>query len=191
MKRSLNLMSERSRKRGQARNCLRLWPRILTAVMLVLTLGGFAQWRTCHAEKLKQDASEAKYEPIRRLKSGNKRLRKQIATLEEAERIPLELAKHHPLLGIVGLATQTVAEQDQNLYLQQIMIRREPLVLDPTKKSELSFAIKGLSIDSTAITRLADSLRETGSFAEVKLSTSKTSRVGKQAKQAFSIQCTN
>ena len=191
MKRSLNLMSERSRKRVQARSCLRLWTRIFSAVMLVLTLGGFAQWRACHAEKLKQDASEAKYEPIRRLKSDNKRLRKQIATLEEAERIPLELAKHHPLLGIVGLATQTVAQQDQKLYLQQIKIQREPLVLDPTKKSKLSFAIQGLSIDSTAITRLADSLRETGPFAEVKLSTSKTSRVGKQAKQAFSIQCTN
>ena len=195
MKRSLNLMSERSQKRGLMRRCRRRWTRVLTVVMLLLTAGGAVQWRNCYLEKTKRESAEAEYEPIRRMKSENSRLRKQLATLEKAERIPLELAKHQPLLGLIGLATRAVAEQDENIYLQQLKIKREPLVLMSANKSKspssLNFAIEGFSVDSTAITRLADSLRDVGPFAEVKLSTNKTSRVGKQSKQAFAIQCTN
>ena len=195
MKRSLNLMSERSRKRGQVRRCLRLWTRIAVAVMLLLTVAGVVQWRVSYLGKLNRDSSETEYDPIRRMKLENARLQKQLASLQEAERIPLELAKHQPLLGLVGLATQAVAAQDEKIYLQQIEIKRVPLLLETTKqaknRSTLSFAIEGFSVDSTAVTRLADSLREKGPFTNVELRTNKTSRVGKQSKQAFAIRCTN
>ncbi len=195
MKRSLNLMSERSRKRGQVRRCMRLWTRIAVAVLLLLTAAGVMQWHSSYLERMKRDSSESEYEPIRRMKLENARLQKQLTSLQEAERIPLELAKHQPLLGLVGLATQAVALQDERIYLQQIEIERVPLLLETTKqakiRSTLSLAIEGFSVDSTAITRLADSLREKGPFTDVELSTNKTSRVGKQAKQAFAIRCTN
>ncbi len=196
MKRSLNLMSERSRKRGQARNCLRLWTRIFAGLLLVLTATGFAQWQVCHQEQQKRAAAEAEYDPIRELQAENRRLQKQIDSLHEAERIPLELAKHRPLLGLIGLATQAVAAQDGKIYLRQLEIEREPLVLkkaqnEKARKSKLRFALEGNSADSTAVTRLADTLRKTGPFADVKLSTNKVSHVGKQAQQAFAVQCTN
>ncbi len=195
MKRSLNLMSEQARKRGLVRRCLRLWLRLFAGLMLLLTAVGFVQWRACHLEQLKQASAEAEYEPIRQLKLENARLQKQIKAFQEAERIPLELAKHQPLLGLVGLATQVVTEQEGKVYLQHMEIERDPLVLEPEKHSAgqpiLSFSLAGTSIDSSAVTRLADALRNFGPFADVELSTNKTSHIGKQALQAFSIQCTN
>ncbi len=195
MKRSLNLMSEQAQKRGLLRSCLRLWSRVFAGVMLLLAVGGFAQWRICHLEQLKQESAEAEYEPIRQLKLENSRLRKQIALLQESENIPLQLAKHQPLLGLVGLATQAVAEQGGKVYLQQIEIEREPLVFEATRPSNaqptLSFALTGISIDGSAVTRLTDSLREFGPFTDVELSTNNSSLAGKQVRQAFSIQCTN
>ncbi|NOZ41149.1 MAG: hypothetical protein GXP24_13120 [Planctomycetes bacterium] len=195
MKRSLNLMSERAQKRGLRRGCLRLWTRIFSGVLFMLAVGGFTQWRLCHLEQVKQAAAEAEYEPIRQLKLENRRLRKQIAMLQKTERIPLELAKHQPLLGLVGLATQAVTKQDGKVYLQQIEIEREPLARETANSSHgqptLSFALVGISIDGSAVTRLTDSLRELGPFVEVELITNHTSHVGKQVRQAFSIQCTN
>jgi len=195
MKRSLNLMSEGSRKRGQLRSCLRLWSRILAIVLCVLTVSGLAQWKICHTKKIQQDFAETEYDPIRQLKKENGQLRKQIASIEEAERIPLELAKQQHLLSLIGLASQAVAEQEGNVFLQQIEIERDPLSRLSAGQSIgqpiLSFALEGISINRTAITQLAEALRERGPFTAVELSTGQVSYVGKQALQAFSIECTH
>jgi len=191
MKRSLNLMSGPARKREQIRHCLRLWSRVLAGVICILSLWGFVKWQTCHREDLKQVSADSEYEPIRQMKLKSKRLSKQIESIQSTERIPLALSKHQPLLSLIGLATQAVAEHDGKLYLQQIEIERDPVRQETASEPALTFSLEGVAVDSSAVTQLADSLREIGSFATVELSTDKATRVGKQEQQAFSIQCTN
>ena len=63
-----------------------------------------------HTEQSKLELVEAKYKPVRLLIQENTQLRDEIDLLQKQERIPLTLAKHQPLLGLIGLATQAVSE---------------------------------------------------------------------------------
>lgn len=191
MKQALNLMSERARKRELLYRSVRLWSRVLGCVLIALTACGVAQWRACQLEKSRFAAVDAEYEPIRQLKIENGRLQKEINALREAERIPLELAKPRPLLGLLGLTTSTVTQQGGKVYLKQIEIERDPLNMQDVAEPMLSFVIEGVSVDSSAVTRLADSLRDVGPFGNVDLSNMKSTLVGKQEQQTFTIQATN
>jgi hypothetical protein len=191
MKQSLNLMSERSRKREQVRFCLRFWSRACAAVLLIIALVGFSHWRTLRQQQQQQASAEAEYEPIRQLKLESERLSKQIASFESAERIPLALANHRPLLSLIGMATQTVAEHDGAIYLRQLEIAREPISLESNHQPRLQFNLNGHANEGSAVTQLADTLRKVGPFAEVELTSNRHTQAGAQAEQYFSIQCTN
>ncbi|MGI9427244.1 MAG: PilN domain-containing protein [Bythopirellula sp.] len=191
MKQSLNLISERARKRELLHRCLRLWSRVLAGSVTVLVLYGVSEWRACQVEQSRYAAVDAEYEPIRQLKIENGRLQKEINALREADRIPLELAKSRPLLGLLGLATSAVTQQHGKVYLKQLEIERDPLDLSSTTNPMLRFAIEGVSVDSSAVTRLADGLRDDGPFANVELNNMRSTLVGKQEQQTFNIQCTN
>jgi hypothetical protein len=191
MKNSLNLMSERARKRELLHRCLRLWSRTLGGVVAVLAVYAIVEWRACQVEQSRYAAVDAEYEPIRQLKIENGRLQKEINALRKAERIPLELAKPRPLFGLIGLATSAVSQQRGMVYLKQLEIEREPLNLRPQTSPMLRFAIGGVSVDSSAVTRLADSLRDAGPFANVDLNNMRSELVGKQEQQTFNIQGTN
>jgi len=191
MKSSLNLMSGRARNREQVRHCLRIWSRVLGGVVLVLAVWSFAAWRDCDQAAQGQASAELEYEPILQLQLESDRFRKEIEAIGSAERIPLELAKHQPLLSLIGLATLAVAEHDGSVYLQQIEIERDPLPEDSDSQPALMFSLEGSAVDSTAVTQLADSLRESGPFAAVEVSTTNASREAADAQQVFTIECTN
>lgn len=195
MKRSLNLMSERARKRKLVRSSLRIWSRVVMLVLIVLAVSGLMQWNNCHQEEINRESAEADYQPIRQLKIENGRLKKQIAAILEGERIPLELAKHQPLLSLIGLATRGVAEQRGKLFLTHLEIERDPLPNLPSKQtsrqSNLTFVLDGITANSAAVTQLADLLRTSGPFAEVEQSTKKSTPDKTNLRQDFTVQCTN
>lgn len=191
MKRSLNLMTERSRKREQMRRCLRLWSRVVVGALVVLIVLGAAKWWACSTEEQRQASAEAEYEPIRQIKIENSRLKKQIASLQSTERIPLALKDHQPLLGLIGLATQAVAEQNSSVYLKQMDIERDLLLTEAVSKSELSFSLEGIGLANDSVTQLADTLRKIGPFTNVELEASAAQPTGLQKHHVFSIECTN
>lgn len=191
MKRSLNLMSSHASKREQIRSCLQLWLRVFAVVLCVITLAGIMQWRNGQAAHERLASSEAEYEPIRQLSLENIRLRNKIKTLRQDQAFPLALAKHQPLLGLIGLSTQALAEHDEKFYLQQIEITRDPSVSSSSSTPTLFFSLGGVSSDGSSATRLANRLRTSGPFASVDLSINAVTRMGNQSKQNFSIQCTN
>lgn len=191
MRSTINLMSPRSHKRRKIRRCVRLWSRLLAAVVGLVIAVGLWQWRTYSQVQVRRESAEAEYEPVRKLKIENVRLRKQIAELEQVETIPLKLAEQQPLLGIVGLANQAVSEQGGSLYLTQLEIERPPLTLDAEQSSELSVAIYGVSLDNASAQQLSDWLRTTMLFSDVEIQTNEKLATGQLPRRAFSIQCTN
>ncbi len=191
MKRSLNLLSERSRKRNLLRRSLHLWTRVVCVVMLITSIIGLVKWHACSSEHAKQLAVEAEYEPIRQLKIENGRLKKQIAELEKAEIIPLKLAVHEPLLALVGVTSQIVRGQQQSVYLKQLEIEREPLALGPNEQSLVTVLVEGVSVDKSSAEQIASSIRQLGPFVRVDLKTRDLAINNAQPQLAFSIECTN
>ena len=191
MKKSLNLMSAQACKHEQIRCCLRLWTRLLATVLVCLVLCGAVLGHSHHTEQSKLELVEAKYKPVRLLIQENTQLRDEIDLLQKQERIPLTLAKHQPLLGLIGLATQAVSEHGDSVYLQQIEIERDPLAESAADGPTLTFLLSGISLDSTAPKQLVNTLHELGPFTTVDFQINKTTRVGNQSLQAFTIHCTN
>ena len=191
MKRSLNLMSEQARKSEKYRRNTRMWLLVLAVLTVCLTFLGASQWNSCRVEKERQSLAESEYEPIRQLKIENSRLEKEIEQLRSAESIPLELAKHQPLLSLVGLTTQLVEEQKESLYLSQLEIERDPIQLATKRDSRLSVSLDGVALETGSATLLSNSLRKIGLFSKVEISTNKVLINGRPEQQAFSIQCAN
>jgi len=191
MKKSLNLMTARSQQREQIHRCLRVWTRAVAVAFLVLSIVGFAKYRTCRQEEQRQAAAEAEYEPVRQLKIENSRLTKGIESLESSEWLALALAKQQPLLSLIGFATQAVAEQGNRVYLKQVDIERDISLPNVAATSKLSFSLEGEANQAEAIKLLANTLRDTGPFANVELETVDKATAALRVEQPFSIQCTN
>lgn len=191
MKSSLNLMSEHSQKRVQVRRSLRLWSRLILAVVIVLAVRGTMQWQKYSTEGQRQTVAELDYEPLEKLEKESVKLRKQINQFQETERVALALSKEEHVLGLIGLVSQAIAESDDNIYLQQIEIQRDPLALASTNSPNLIFTLSGSTIDSVAVKTLEDNLRKLGPFDAVDLKTSPATRLGKITQQSFSLKCTN
>ena len=191
MKHNLNLMSERARKQEQIRNCVRTWLRILSVVVVVLTVFGLFDYRDCRLKATDHELAEAEYEPTLQIKRENVRLRKEIEAIEQEEQLLLALSKEQPVISLLGLVTETVAKHEGDVYLQQLEIERTPLALEEQDLSTLRFAIQGMAKESVLATQFADSLREIGFFAEVQLDVKASTAKSNPARPTFSIECTN
>ncbi len=191
MKRSLNLMSARTRKGVQRHRCLRLWSRIFIGVFLLLSARSIVRWRSFNEQEQRLVALELEYEPIRKLKLESRKLRHEIEKFQEAERVPLALTQQKPLLGLLGLTSQAMLASEDKIFLQHLEIYRNPLGQQTANRPALTFELTGKTIDPVAATLLEDSFRKFGPFDTVKLSTSQASQFGKITQQPFTIECTN
>jgi len=187
MKSSLNLLSLQARKREQIRRARRLWLRVLAATCSTLLVAGLMQWQLCQRAASHHTAAAARYEPIRRLKADNTSLSQQIKKLSTKERIPLALAQQEPLLGLIGFVAGEFAAHRDRAYVRQIAIEYNPLAPNSNDTSALVVDLQGVTVDPSAATALAESLRQTGPFKAVRISTSKASRGTEAAQQLFSI----
>jgi|GEM_PF-4560272 len=187
MKRSLKLMPERAYRREQIRRSLKLWSRVLLGVLALLLLGGVAQWQRYSHAASRRAAAESAYDPVRQLKVESTRLTKQLKLVESTELIPLALANHQPLLGLIGLAAQAVQQQSDKVYLQRIEIERDPLTPITAEQPNLTFTLEGEAAENGAIALLAESLRTNGPF--IKVTTDTEQSTSGQTQQAFTIEC--
>jgi len=133
--------------------------------------------------------TEALYEPIRALKTENAQLQKKIETLREQERIPLALSREKPVTVLLGLVGKAVADENGQVYLQQLDLQQDALASAASSEPTASIVLKGVGLHGAAVTKFVDSLRTALPFTAVELASTQAVEVNQQTRQTFTIRC--
>lgn len=190
MKRSLNLMSARAHQRNVIRKCIGFWSRLLLGLLVVLTGLGIAKWRICDAEAQKQASAEQEYEPSRQMKTEAARLRQQLELLRNSERVTLVLAKQEPLLSLIGLASSSLGEHQEEIHLLEVSCERETFPGKNLNSPQLHFVLEGTSREELPVDEVVKTLESHRLFSSVKLSRQSQVAVSEANPHLFSIECT-
>jgi hypothetical protein len=189
MKRHLNLMSERARKREDGRRAWRVWAQVVAVLVLVLTPTGLVRWYSCNRAEQHSLAADLQYKPTRQLRADSGRLKQQIEQFRTDERVALALAVERPALALMGLVSRAVAERKGSVYLDVLELQQSPLVTDAPSGQKATFVLGGTGRDALSVTKFADMLRNNGPFSRVDVQTEITDKPGADNVPAFEIEC--
>ena len=185
----INLMSTRSRVRECSRTRVRQWSRILAVAGGLLVLHLSVAWWPVHVDGQRRALLETQYNPLRQMKATNKKLAAQIAGTHDRSKLELALSRQIPVLTLVGLVSQTVADSDGEVFLEQLAYSQNSNPGEATDGSPALVALEGFSTDPDAVEQLADSLRSALPFAEVKLGSNQSTEFNQHPMQVFQIEC--
>lgn len=153
----VNLISPAARARQIRRARIRQWRLVLTAVVLLLVPAvGVAWWPVYRGEK-RIAALEMQYEPTRQLMAETCKLRKQIDAARSRGRLALALGKQKPMLTLLGLVGQAVAETEEEVVLATLTFKQPPGPWSQPDSTRLELSGIGKSGQGTSI--LTDQLR--------------------------------
>ena len=171
------------------RTRIRQWSRILTAVSGLLVLHATVAWWPVHINSQRRTVLEAQYNPLRQMKATNKRLARQIAGTLDQSKLELALSKQIPVLTLVGLVSQAIADSDGKVFLEQIVYTQNAETGPTTAGSPAQLALEGFCTDPDAVKQLAESLRSALPFADVNLKPIRSIEVNQHPMQTFQIVC--
>lgn len=184
----INLMTSRARVRECSRTRVRQWSRILVAVMGMLALHAAIVWWPIYTNSQRCAALEAQYYPLRQMKSANRKLEAQIAHTLDRSQLELALSKQTPVLTLVGVVSQAVAERRGKVFLEQISYKQDAQGPE-SGDSPAEVALKGFSDNPNAVKQLAESLRSALPFADVQLQPIQSIELNDYPMQTFQIKC--
>ncbi len=189
MRNTINLMSSRARVRECSRTRVRQWSRILAAAAGLLVLHATVTWWPVHINSQQRAVLEAQYNPLRQMKATNKKLAGQIASTLDQSKLELALSKQIPVLTLVGLVSQAIADSEGKIFLQRIAYTQKAETPPATGGSPPQVALEGFSADPDAVEQLAESLRSALPFADVKLEPIRSIEINQYPMQTFQIEC--
>lgn len=124
MNSSVNLMTQGAQLRSAAERVARIWALIIGVMVLALApLGGWTWQKRCKALR-RHEALQASYEPIRQLAGENRTLAVEATTLVERERLPLTLARRRPVVALLGVVSDAIAECGGAVYMEHMALTR-------------------------------------------------------------------
>lgn len=188
----LNLMSSESIRRQALAEATRIWICLasLAAIGAALLVAG-ETW-SAQKESQRLAALEAQHAPIRQLRSEIKELQTKISRLSSDQQLALELAANRSMVTLLGSLGTSAAAAGGDLYVASLKLERLE-GLDATASGHVA-QIEGICVDSLAVTRLADLLKETQLFSTVQITSSgsrqiQTRSAQTQAVTAFDLEC--
>ena len=140
MRNTINLMSSRARVRECSRTCVRQWSRILASAAGLLVLHATVTWWPVHINSQQRAVLEAQYNPLRQMKATNKKLARQIAGTLDQSKLELALSKQIPVLTLVGLVSQAIADSEGKVFLERIAHTQPAEIPQPTVGSSAHVA---------------------------------------------------
>ncbi len=189
MSSTINLMTNRARVRECSRTCMRLWSRIMAVAAGLLVLHAIFTWWPVHMDSQQRAVLETHYHPVRQMKATNRRLAKQIAGTLDQSTLELALSEQTPVLTLVGLVSQAIADSEGKVFLQQIAYTQNVETSQTTGSSPAQIALEGFSANPVAVEQLAKSLRSALPFADVKLKPMQSIELNQHPMQTFQIEC--
>jgi hypothetical protein len=146
----VNLMTDASRFRSEARVYLRWWSWGLAALLAVLAPISIWRWQATRTARAASEAMEASYEPIRRLVKLNRDLRNDAGMLLKNQQLELELSRHRPVSALLKVVSAAAAESHGQLFIEHLAITKHAPNGNTTTLAKDSGSQEKLVIDAAA-----------------------------------------
>jgi hypothetical protein len=147
----VNLMTDASRFRSEARVYLRWWSCGLVGLMSALAPLSIWRWQATRSARAACEAMEASYDPIRRLVTLNRDLRNDAGELLKSERLELELAQNRPASALLNVVANAVAESNGQLFIEHLAITQHAPNGNTTPVAKEGAGEEKLVIDAAAV----------------------------------------
>ena len=193
MKTHINLLPRENRRRVMLRIRGLQWG-ILGCV--AITAGVTFGW-TGYREHLNieedLDRHTRTYEPIVVLEKELDRMKKQIDTLSQREKMAAELVDQHPALTLLGVLSHAVQKSKGRLQIGKLTLGRSgdqglDSTLIPSGEAQ-HLLISGTALDIASVTRFVDALRGASVFAQVDMKPTKETTVSNQPAFVYDVEC--
>jgi hypothetical protein len=146
----VNLMTDASRFRSEARVYLRWWSCGLVALLAVLAPISIWRWHATRSARASCEAMEASYEPIQRLVKLNRDLRNDAGLLLKSKRLELELSRNRPASALLKVVSEAAAESHGQLFVEHLAISKHAPNGDTTTLAKDGGGEEKLVIDAAA-----------------------------------------
>jgi hypothetical protein len=146
----VNLMTDASQFRSEARVYLRWWSFGLLGLVAALAPVSIWRWEATRRARAECDAREASYAPIRRLVKLNRDLREDAGRFVKDERLELELSRNQPMSALLNVVSAAAAESRGQLFVEHLAITKHAPHGDVTTSNAAATEEK-IMIDAAAM----------------------------------------
>lgn len=199
-KNHINLLSARFRLALLVKTRLAQWS-LLWCICLIVSFG---LWKlrssqvSAAAESL--TVMKSRSEPVRIMRTENKRMEKQLSELNSHQSLLSRLEDERVPFRILGLVSGSIHELPGQIQLSRLdFSRRRELVPPPpgTKKKNLkpvyreisTVGLSGVAADNIVVSRFVASLRDSSVFESVDLKSSVGSVLNTERSQSYLVEC--
>lgn len=192
MKRSLNLIPMKSLRRQEIRRVFRQWL-VLSAITVVgVSAVAWWTWNQSNDKQRLLQAAQQQYAPLKKLEEETESLRNESISLEQRERLALELSQKRSMLTLLGqlsFATKR-AGGDVNINQMEMETEARPAQTDEEMATmESKLTLRGVGVDDVAIARFVAQLRDSQLFYDVHLTSTGSNKVGDIESKLYTVEC--
>jgi len=192
MKRSLNLIPMKSLRRQTIRRALRQWM-IISAVTLVgVSAVAWWKWNQTNDKQRLLQAAQLQYAPLKKLEEETDSLRKDSVSLEQRERLALELSQKRSMLTLLGQLSLAASNAGGDVNVNQLEMETETRPGETDEEAatlESKLTLRGIGVDDVAIARFVAQLRDSQLFYDVQLTSTGSNKVGDIESKLYTVEC--
>lgn len=189
MKKYLNLMPVGERNAINVNKAICIWS--LGALLCAVFVGFSCYSLNVKGNALQQKvlAAEQEFRMAKAVESTFAELEEKLVHCQNVALASSQVNDQQPVLTLMGTLSSAVAENAEQLCVQNFDLKRLPAEDESAINSGSKLILKGVATESLAIARFAASLEKSRRFLKVELkSTSKTALVGKEA-YTYELEC--
>lgn len=184
----VNLMSVAFQRKQMLRNRARQWSVVLSAAGVIALVSTWNLSTQRREVKLELQALQVRYRPIEEMKLEIGELGSELAELEEREKITLSLAGEKPQLSLLGLVAKATYDGHQRTYVQNFEFRQQT-ARGREATHRFVLLLSGIGQDNLAVAQLAATLRDTGLFGRVEVTSTEAASIGVDTARSFQLEC--
>lgn len=193
----VNLLPPKFIWRKMVRKRIRQWVCILglvTFLFSVWNVSCWIEWWRFHRDFKEIEEAVA---PVRQSRAKRGELAKKVLLLEKKLGQLREIAVDDCTISTLGVVAKGILETNRSVQVQELQASSSNSTLTPTSTSNSKaqknyvVSIRGIAVESDAITSFMESLNRTGMFPRVELRATQERQMEDKTIQEFQLECMN
>lgn len=185
---SINLLPMKFRRRQLVTQIAKSWLFLYGFAALLIMVGAWWTWNQNSAQKIVLNAVKLQYAPVERLVSESERYRAETESMQQRERLALELSRHRSILALMGRLSISAKNCDGKVSIKEMILDSELGLKDEPAQSKLT--LTGVGTDDVAIAHFVAELRDSEMFESVQLTSSGSTVIEDYESKLYSLECT-
>ncbi len=192
MKRHLNLLPMATRRKQLIQKIIKQWTLATGLATVFTSLFVWFAWERTSEQLSLLDSAKRQYAPLKALETDNIKLAGETESLNQRERLALELAQNRSTLTLLGQLSFAANRCDGKVSIRQFSMnttQRESADDKGMTFSETKLMLQGVAIDDISIAQFVAELRDSKMFYDVQLTSTGSSKIEDKESKLYTLEC--